>query len=95
MKYILLNQCSWFTIGKILGFYVWMVLSQHSSTCRILQFWSSFQAGALLSTCWLNGEITIHPLLFDTSRGMFNALEAEADPYTNGYDEFDDANADY
>ena len=42
-----------------------------------LQFWSPFQAGTLLSSCWLNGQVTFHPLLFDTS-GAWSDMDVDA-----------------
>lgn len=57
-----------------------------------LHFWEACDTGALLSACWLNGEVTMHPLLYDTKRHQYSSLDGrdEGDDFDTTFDEFDD-----
>ena len=58
-----------------------------------LDFWPSCTTGALLSACWLNGEVTVHPLMYETQRRLQHALDGERQGFRSMPDEYDDEEA--
>ena len=59
-----------------------------------IEFWPACDTGALLSACWLNGEVTLHPLLYDVKRHQHNgaSLMGRNEEDNSGIlvDEYDD-----
>ena len=58
-----------------------------------LNFWPGCTTGALLSACWLNGEVTVYPLLFRTERNLLRTLNGQDLGYRERPDEYDDEEA--
>ena len=58
-----------------------------------LDFWPSCTTGALLSACWLNGEVTVHPLMYETRRHLQHTLDGERQGFRGVPDEYDDEEA--
>ena len=44
----------------------------------------------IVSACWLNGEVTCHPLLYQVERHVLHSLDGEMRSFTERPDEFDD-----
>jgi hypothetical protein len=59
-----------------------------------IEFWPACDTGALLSACWLNGEVTLHPLVYDVKRHEYNgaSLMGRDEDDNDGVliDEYDD-----
>jgi hypothetical protein len=58
-----------------------------------LDFWPACDTGALLSACWLNGEVTLHPLLYEVKSQLYNGASMtgrDEEEVNTTLDEYDD-----
>ena len=61
-----------------------------------IDFWKACDTGALLSACWLNGEVTLYPLLYEVKRQQYNGaslMGRDEEDINTTLDEYDDDHA--